>query len=535
MKSVLCCLLCVLLLLSPISAQAEEVLSREELTELETLLIESMNQNEPVDVSQFGLTRDELLEIYDRLLNTGHFPWDSESYFDYVSNTEQKVTLFRPKLLRYSRFDEEKYEQKMAELIAETCLDGMEPWQKVLSIHDYINTRCVYYYYNSNNGYAALVNGKTQCYGYSRLFLEVMERIGIPCKIVIAEDTGDGVGHAWNVVELEGEWYHLDLTWDDPTGGPRYGLSLHDHFLKSDSQFDTEVNGHNFPWEVDAVCDGGRFSVRPVWKGIDNPIVFPDPHTMLLRRDTQETIGIYAVNCTTMEETLLYEEEIPSVSLSSGQFLCRSYGLSLHDGRVYFTNSKEVISILPDGTDRQVAYSRDEADSRYIISSHIQDGTVYFDLAREDGTIQESQAPLSTSASHAHSYDSQTFPATCTEGGYTQWSCSCGIQFQTARSKPVAHTLTEELIQDGAMEYLRQSCQNCSYTLDGEPSPIPTESSSPTATDSLTDPPEHSKPADVSQEATGKLLTPFLIAGCMIAITLLVILIARIKRKKRTH
>ena len=28
--------------------------------------------------------------------------------------------------------------------------------------------------------------------------------------------TADEIDHAWNLVELDGKWYHLDATWDDP-------------------------------------------------------------------------------------------------------------------------------------------------------------------------------------------------------------------------------------------------------------------------------------------------------------------------------
>ncbi len=536
MKRFLCVLLCAVLILSvlPFSALAEEEttteerqeLTEEELEELKTLLIESMNEGEDVDVSKYRLTREELQDIYYPMVNAGYFPWDSETHFDYSLDTEGFVTFFRPKLLRNSRFDEKQYEEKMAELIAETCLEGMEPWQMVLNIHDRIVTRCTYDYYNTNNGYCALVTGKTACYGYSRLFLEVMERLGIPCKIVIAEDTGNGAGHAWNVVELDGDWYHLDLTWDDPTGVPRYGYCRHKHFLKSDSQFDTEINGHNFPWEVDVTCVGGTYSSQPVWKNIENPIVFPDAQTMLMREDTREKVCIYAVDCATMESTLIYEEAIPVVSLSSGAYFCTSYGLSLYEGRVYFTNSKEIVSILPDGTDRQIAFQREDNDGKYLISSHVQDGVLYYNLADGTGNYKEEQASLGIQPSHIHSYSSQNYEATCYESGYKQWDCECGITFQTDRVKTAGHTMTEELVQEGTTQFLRQSCQKCDYVLDGEPTPIPTEGTeeSTLPMDAQGDPLDKSK--------SGNLVTILIAVGVgMIAMGLCFFLILRNKKK----
>ena len=58
-----------------------------------------------------------------------------------------------------------------------------------------------------------------------------MEIAGIPCEYVSGYATG---GHAWNLVEIDGEWYHVDTTWDDPIPN-REGYVRYDYFLKSDS------------------------------------------------------------------------------------------------------------------------------------------------------------------------------------------------------------------------------------------------------------------------------------------------------------
>ena len=56
------------------------------------------------------------------------------------------------------------------------------------------------------------VNGGI-CSGYSKLFKDFMNELEIPCIIV----SSDAMNHAWNMVQLEdGEWYHVDVTWDNP-------------------------------------------------------------------------------------------------------------------------------------------------------------------------------------------------------------------------------------------------------------------------------------------------------------------------------
>ena len=525
MKRLLCSLLSVMFVLSAFFYPVHsEELTAENREALESMLIESVKNNTSIEIDQFSLTVEELEDIYKYLLNSGAFPWNAATNFDYMADENNIVTMFRPQTSERNQFNEKLYEEKMAELIAATCPEGMEPWQMVLSVHEYILTHCIYDYGTANNGYSALVDGTTACYGYSRLFLEVMERLDIPCKVVIAEDCGDGTGHAWNVVQLDGHWYHVDLTWDDPMGCPTYGYLRHNQFLMSDSQFRTESSGHTFPWEVDVVCDSEKYSAEPIWSDVESPLVFLDAQTIFLRRNTAETLCIYAVDTQTMEETLLYEEPIPISTLSTGGFICGTFGLSLYEGRLYFTNSHEVLSILPDGTDRRVEYTHDPALDSYVISCDVQNGTLLYTLSDAAGNYTDAELRLSVSPSHNHGYTSQVISPTCTDEGYTLWHCTCGIQYRTDRT-PAGHILTEEVITEEGIELLRITCQNCDYTTEEAYTPTPEnsdESTSSSATDEI--PP-------TQNSGSGPLLWILLGTGIP-AVILAAIFVIRAKGKK---
>jgi hypothetical protein len=94
---------------------------------------------------------------------------------------------------------------------------------KVLAIHDWIvrNTEYDYDNYLHNtipwSSYGAegvLLNHRAVCEGYSEAFNLFMSLLDIPCHVVVGSAGGEG--HAWNLVYLDGEWYHIDCTWDDP-------------------------------------------------------------------------------------------------------------------------------------------------------------------------------------------------------------------------------------------------------------------------------------------------------------------------------
>lgn len=63
----------------------------------------------------------------------------------------------------------------------------------------------------ANTAYAGLVEGTCVCEGYASSFYRLMLEMGIDARLVEGMTTEP---HAWNIVELDGQYYHLDATWD---------------------------------------------------------------------------------------------------------------------------------------------------------------------------------------------------------------------------------------------------------------------------------------------------------------------------------
>ncbi len=73
--------------------------------------------------------------------------------------------------------------------------------------------------------YGTLMNQKAVCEGYSRLFQYLCYQVGINSTIVIG--ISEDQAHAWNAVSLNGNWYHVDVTWNDGMEGD---IPLYDYF-----------------------------------------------------------------------------------------------------------------------------------------------------------------------------------------------------------------------------------------------------------------------------------------------------------------
>ncbi|WP_042165883.1 transglutaminase domain-containing protein [Paenibacillus gorillae] len=106
-------------------------------------------------------------------------------------------------------------DETVKQALAGLLTPSMNDHQKVKVIHDWIVSRLDYdQSLTRYTAYEALATGKAVCQGYSLLGYKMLKDAGIP--VLIAEGTVKTGDHAWNMVQLDGEWYHLDLTWDDP-------------------------------------------------------------------------------------------------------------------------------------------------------------------------------------------------------------------------------------------------------------------------------------------------------------------------------
>ena len=84
---------------------------------------------------------------------------------------------------------------------------------------------------NENDAYGALVDGSAVCEGYARAFQLLCNKADIDC--VMVSGTVDNTNHAWNCVKIGGEWYQIDVTWNDTDGDKDY--LQNDYFNLTDS------------------------------------------------------------------------------------------------------------------------------------------------------------------------------------------------------------------------------------------------------------------------------------------------------------
>lgn len=95
---------------------------------------------------------------------------------------------------------------------------------------------------NIYNIYGALVNKRAVCEGYARACKYILDDLDIPCIIACGigkNSTGATESHAWNYVQVDGNWYALDVTWNDPiiTNGRMTNSIRYEYFLNGANKF----------------------------------------------------------------------------------------------------------------------------------------------------------------------------------------------------------------------------------------------------------------------------------------------------------
>ncbi|MDR0357186.1 MAG: hypothetical protein LBH63_02330 [Clostridiales Family XIII bacterium] len=141
---------------------------------------------------------------------------------------------------------------------------GNSHYEKVLAAHDWIVGNLTYDETIDQTGmengiYGALINRRTMCQGYAEALQLILRcATDVPVKTEIGEGhNGDGrwMGHAWNLVFMDDDWYQVDATFNDPIGNED-GTVDHTYFGQNDAMM---RNDHKWNEEYRPAADGTDF------------------------------------------------------------------------------------------------------------------------------------------------------------------------------------------------------------------------------------------------------------------------------------
>jgi transglutaminase/protease-like cytokinesis protein 3 len=155
------------------------------------------------------------------------------------------ATLTFKAVYRTTLKQENKVDAKIKSVLDNLKLENASDYKKVKAIHDYIVKRVSYdQTLKKHSAYNALINKSSVCEGYAAAAYRMLTDLGIECRIITG--VAGGGPHAWNIVQVDGTWYNLDLTWDDPITNTGEQVLRYDYFLKNDEEFSDHIRDEEY-------------------------------------------------------------------------------------------------------------------------------------------------------------------------------------------------------------------------------------------------------------------------------------------------
>ena len=323
-----------------------------------------------VDISSFNISTKDTVALFSAIAK--YYPSEysilSRSDFTYrivYSPSRKIITGIR--FYYDNTLSSDAYQRRVKEtnaaiesLVAKT--KGMNDFEKALYVHDYIILNCEYdldllnlikaegtldgeVYSERYTEYSVLVNGTGICGSYALAYRAVMNACGVECLYLSSK----AMNHAWNMIKLDGKWYHVDCCWDDPTPD-RYGEARRTYFLRTDDEI-MELNHYSWtPNEYKATSS--KYSAMPRYA--DTVQKYENGSWYFL-----ESGSLYKTDSCGNNRSLVSPMTATTFDVESGE-IYYSYGRGIYD-----LNEKSGASTLsyylPDnvsGTSREYTYLR---------------------------------------------------------------------------------------------------------------------------------------------------------------------------------
>ena len=231
--------------------------------------------------------------------------------------------------------------QRLAQLTAAADACCESDLEKAVYVHDWLVQNLAYDteyvedgLIDDHNARNALVDGSTVCEGYAKVYALALNHLDIPAVLV----TSSTLNHAWNMVELDGQWYQVDCTWDDPTtaNSDLLGRCLHENMLVTTDSLKSDHDHNAADFVAFDLHNRGLTNISPLadddrydnawWQSLAAPL-FPEAGDWY-----------YAQDGAIWWRASLTEGSAAAVALSGGTDTVGS--LVLSDGTLFFSNAQ---------------------------------------------------------------------------------------------------------------------------------------------------------------------------------------------------
>ena len=345
-----------------------------------------------VDLTPYGITDEELNTVLFGIhYEEPEYYWTIRYQVYDTDRVTGKVTTYYPQYTDevgtpFDRSEELEREWDVVRMLTENCTTDVE---KALVVHDHL-VRTITYSKKLGTHIPHDIEGgilekQCVCEGYALAYKYYMNRLGVPCKVV--SGTAGGESHAWNQIEIDGKWYMVDATWDDPNDSDH--TVKHQYFLKSEQDFPRhDWVKDNFERCTDTTYDDASWAQMPRnMAGYQGSLIVPG---YFIGDDGLKT-GIWKFDAKNLAAPGTLAVEINDTwELSSGQMGVGLAEVSYYDGMLYYNTPKAVWRwdfSEPAQPEKVFELEADDPDQIWYL--HVADGKVYYETARYANDVRE--------------------------------------------------------------------------------------------------------------------------------------------------
>lgn len=217
--------------------------------------------------------------------------------------------------------EEEFINSEVNRILKNIIKPGMSEFEKVKAVHDYIinNTRYAKDTKHSpHSAYTIFKEGKGVCQAYTLASYRLLDAIGIENYYVVGKSSNGGVwnDHSWNLLKIDGRYYNMDVTKDDPLISDGEQRLTYKNFLVSDKEFSkTHRPQRNiFPKALDSKYE--------VLKGAEDPFEYKG---ILYFGNKDDEEKLYSLSLKNLQLRKMSNERAPYVVVSNDKIYYSNY------------------------------------------------------------------------------------------------------------------------------------------------------------------------------------------------------------------
>lgn len=332
-----------------------------------------------INVEDYQIKKEDVYEAFAAILNRHPELFYVSTYLTWFYNLSTGyVTDIK---VEYFDYDEEAINNETDKVLG-LIDEGMSDLEKIIFIHDYLCIDVEYAYEDYLNGTVshdahslkgALLDKSAVCDGYASAFQYYMLLLDIPCNTIINSD------HAWNQVYVNGNWYFVDVTWDDPVWD-YYGSVSHQYLLKSKEAF------LNHDWSTVSgyePCNDTTFDTA-FWNNSSTQMILWNgewyyvgydgnlyKHDFTKQPITQAGIAVTSLNA-----------KWPVFGSSTAFYKGNHVKISSADDVLYYSQPTGIYKCNFDGSNKRLEKNVDISKG-YVYGMKVADGKLFYQTAKE--------------------------------------------------------------------------------------------------------------------------------------------------------